>query len=100
MRKKLTRNQCYYIYNLALKYESLKRGEQCVECGSTKNIHGHHDNYQFPLDVTWLCPSCHKKRHPSISKMKKRGTNVEHAVSNDELLRPWQNWSLLHQSQM
>jgi hypothetical protein len=30
----------------------------CVMCGNPKS-HGHHHDYDIPLDVTWLCQTCH-----------------------------------------
>jgi hypothetical protein len=35
----------------------------CKRCGATINIHGHHENYARPLDLTWLCSVCHGTRH-------------------------------------
>lgn len=34
----------------------------CEECGRP-NAQAHHDNYDFPEDIRWLCSSCHKKWH-------------------------------------
>lgn len=34
----------------------------CAVCGSIK-VHGHHEDYSKPLDVTWLCAAHHKQLH-------------------------------------
>lgn len=47
----------------AIKAGNLDRGAECYFCGSDKNIHAHHEDYNHPLDVVWLCSSCHGKLH-------------------------------------
>lgn len=34
----------------------------CEICGS-KNSQAHHEDYSKHLEVIWLCPLCHKKKH-------------------------------------
>jgi hypothetical protein len=34
-------------------------------CGS-KKVHGHHEDYNKPLEVHWLCPKHHKARHKEM----------------------------------
>ena len=35
----------------------------CQFCGTYGPLHGHHRNYDKPLDVQWLCVPCHKQWH-------------------------------------
>ena len=51
------------LVNNAVRDRRLKKPRKCSECPQTKMIHGHHEDYYKPLDVIWLCPVCHKKRH-------------------------------------
>lgn len=37
--------------------------KKCSKCCSVSNIHGHHYDYEKPLDVEWLCGKCHGKIH-------------------------------------
>ncbi len=42
----------------------LQKPSACASCESEpKRLHGHHDDYAFPLVVRWLCPGCHNKWH-------------------------------------
>jgi hypothetical protein len=34
----------------------------CEKCSCEITV-AHHEDYDKPLDVVWLCQSCHKKRH-------------------------------------
>jgi hypothetical protein len=48
----------------AVKSGKMKRGT-CETCGSSKDIHGHHDDYSKPLSVRWLCRKHHRELHAS-----------------------------------
>ncbi len=48
---------------------ALKRGDitrlPCETCGEIKT-HAHHSDYAKPLEVTWLCATCHRRQHPRL----------------------------------
>jgi excisionase family DNA binding protein len=49
---------------LAVQAGELTRPQTCTRCGSAhRAIHGHHEDYSRPLDVIWLCTSCHRLEH-------------------------------------
>jgi ribosomal protein S27AE len=41
----------------------IPRPDRCEGCGLAKRLHGHHDDYTKPLQVRWLCGSCHRLAH-------------------------------------
>ena len=42
----------------------LYKNKSCESCGqSPKRLHGHHDDYAYPLQVRWLCQKCHSAWH-------------------------------------
>ena len=52
----------YMAVYRAIKTGKIKRSP-CEICGSRKNIHAHHDNYNEIFNVRWLCPVHHKEIH-------------------------------------
>lgn len=55
----------------ALKNGTLIRPNNCETCGKKpkpfrdgrSGINAHHNDYNKPLDVTWLCATCHRQWH-------------------------------------
>lgn len=39
--------------------------QPCVRCAETKSL-AHHEDYDHPLVVMWLCQACHKQRHKEL----------------------------------
>jgi hypothetical protein len=48
-------------------YYAIRAGDlipqPCEVCGATKHIHAHHDDYDKPLEVRWLCSPHHHEAH-------------------------------------
>lgn len=63
-----THKQRYKAYRTvarAIKMGDLVVGD-CADCGKSpdaETIHAHHKDYGRPLEVIWLCQSCHQARH-------------------------------------
>lgn len=56
----------HIILSNALKGGLLVKPSQCQRCGVrpvSRHLHGHHRDYNFPLDVEWICLWCHIDEH-------------------------------------
>jgi len=52
------------IVGNAVRDGRLFKPSYCSECGAfDRVIHGHHDDYAYPMTVRWLCPPCHRNWH-------------------------------------
>jgi hypothetical protein len=60
----------------ALKAGRITRPDHCETCREVKPLHGHHDDYAAPLDVRWLCTTCHRQAHEQIAGWGRRITNA------------------------
>lgn len=54
------RRRAYQIVKRALLSGLLIRPELCEKCLKQLVLRAHHDDYSKPLDVIWLCETCHK----------------------------------------
>jgi len=61
-RNKDKKNAASKLYR-AVKNSKITRPEVCSTCSRKTKLQGHHEDYDKPLDVVWLCASCHKKLH-------------------------------------
>lgn len=52
----------------AVKNGTLKRPESCSRCGKPCDPVGHHHDYSKPLDVVWVCVSCHRQIHWELNQ--------------------------------
>lgn len=63
------RGRAHRMVSYAIKKGTLLRCP-CVRCGAEKT-YAHHEDYDKPLDVVWLCQPCHKQRHKEINLLLK-----------------------------
>ena len=47
----------------AIRKNEIIRPNICEYCKKQRKVMGHHPDYSKPLEVVWLCYSCHKKVH-------------------------------------
>jgi predicted anti-sigma-YlaC factor YlaD len=55
------RGSAHSAVSRAIRSGALVRGP-CVMCGDAKSV-GHHEDYDKPLEVVWLCQACHVRHH-------------------------------------
>jgi len=51
------------LVRYAIANGELKKPKTCEQCDKEDTIHGHHCDYNKPLEVMWLCVKCHVKWH-------------------------------------
>ena len=59
----LPKRNAHRLVMYAVKLGMLKRAKICEKCMKECKPHGHHIDYTKPLEVVWLCHSCHKLEH-------------------------------------
>lgn len=57
--REIARNTVRY----AVKTGKIQKPDRCINCNVINPLDGHHEDYDKPLEVQWLCRSCHKQLH-------------------------------------
>ena len=53
-----------FLVRRAIVSGKLTKATNCEDCGIKHDrLHGHHDDYNYPLMIRYLCPKCHSKWH-------------------------------------
>jgi len=63
------KHQVRAIVNKAIKAGKIVKPICCSVCQKTGRIEGHHEDYDKPLEVIWLCRKCHGNLHSKYSKV-------------------------------
>jgi len=53
----------------AIRDGRLTRPNECSSCNVSCKPEGHHDNYDEPLNVRWLCKACHTAHHNQLNQL-------------------------------
>ena len=63
------RKKARIIFNHYLRDKHIEK-QPCEICGNPK-AEAHHDDYDKPLEIRWLCIKCHRKWHKEINQILK-----------------------------
>lgn len=61
-----TRHPAHRAVQRAFRDGGMAKPNACERCGQetpARLLSGHHDDYDKPLDVVWLCGACHYRHH-------------------------------------
>lgn len=72
------RAKIYSSVARAIRHGDLEKAP-CINCGDP-NTEGHHPDYSKPLEVVWLCSTCHKRRHRSEARAAAKLHEVQESI--------------------
>lgn len=49
--------------NNLINCDKISVADRCQNCGKNARLQTHHNNYNSPFDVNFLCGKCHFKKH-------------------------------------
>jgi hypothetical protein len=55
--------KAHSLVNSSIRNGKLKKPKICESCLSQSKLNAHHDDYDKPLSVRWLCSPCHSEWH-------------------------------------
>ena len=73
----------------AVRKGTLTKPVTCPQCGwitqHAYQMHGHHLDYERPLEVMWLCERCHNSEHKRLVSL----SRAERRYERDMRYREW-----------
>jgi hypothetical protein len=70
----------------AVKTKKINRPNNCSKCFKSCTPHAHHEDYEKPYEVIWLCAFCHFKLHHKHKHYRERTS--EKTPYGDAMFRP------------
>lgn len=55
--------KAHTMVNNAIRDGRLKKESNCSICNSDMGVSAHHDDYNYPMSIRWLCSACHCAWH-------------------------------------
>jgi len=62
-RKKGKAHKARERLSTAVRSGKIVKPSKCAECWRGHKLTAHHENYDLPYEVEWLCYECHGRRH-------------------------------------
>lgn len=72
---KIKQDKAYRIMN-GIKSLKISASDSCTICGSKKDLHRHHENYDKPLQIIILCQKHHQLLHKFKRNFSKNGLEL------------------------
>ncbi len=76
----------------AIRAGIIVRPSMCPACSAEGMVEAHHENYDEPYNVTWLCKSCHvahhRKQRGSVSRIAKPRPTIDSIQGDGPALTP------------
>ena len=69
--------QAHQAVKRAIDEGKLIRPDYCLACFKPGRLEAHHHDYSKPLEVAWLCASCHRLEHSLIRRNKRKQANLK-----------------------
>lgn len=83
--KELVRN----LLHDAIKEGIIIRPDKCSSCGIKCKPDGHHDDYDKPLKIIWLCKKCHHATHRSVIENLLKAAEELISKATPKLIKKW-----------